>query len=75
MFDNIRSKIKGFAKAFCIIQIIVAVIGFFAICFIDEDLIFAAFGELIAGSLLAYVGSMFLYGFGQLIENSDELVR
>ena len=40
-----------------------------------ESSIFVGFLFMLLGSLLAYVSSFALYGFGQLIENSDEIVK
>ena len=70
MFDNIGGKIKALAKVVCWIGIIVScIVGF--VMLINSN----AVGLLIAGvgSLSSWIGSFVLYGFGQLIENSDRL--
>lgn len=68
MFDNIGGKIKGFAKIVAWLGIILSVI---------IGLLSLATGGLlimIIGCVSSWVGSFVLYGFGQLVENSDKLV-
>lgn len=80
MFDDIGSKIKGLAKVLCWVGIVVSVImGIVVMCIenpIDYDsyLILPGLLIMVFGSLLSWVSSFFVYGFGQLIENSDILV-
>ena len=72
MFDNIGSKLKKLAKVSTITGIIgSAIIGLFVIA--DQPLI--GFLILALGSLLSWFGSFTIYGLGQLIENTDELVK
>ena len=85
MFDNIGHKIKMLAKVLCWVGIIFSVaVG---ILFIrsgrPEDgkisavgmiMTLIGFSILVGGSLFSWVGSFVLYGFGQLVENSDALV-
>lgn len=40
----------------------------------DEDTVFIGFLTMILGSLVSWVSSFVLYGFGELVENSDILV-
>lgn len=68
MFDNIGGKIKGFAKIVAWLGIILSVI---------IGLLSMATGGIlimIIGGVSSWVGSFVLYGFGQLVENSDKLV-
>ena len=85
MFDNIGGKIKGVAKTACWIGIGVSVLVGFIFVVIgaesssgygSDDNVLAPLGIFImlVGSFLSWIGSFFLYGFGQLIENSDKLV-
>ncbi len=74
MFENIGSKIKTLAKIIFWIEVAGAVIGGISVAGIDEEFILLAFLIWIAGPLLAWVSSWFVYGYGQLIENSDTLV-
>ena len=75
MFDNIGGKIKALAKVLTWIEIIVFVV--WGIVWMSVGGNFAVLGLVVAvlGSLLAWVSSFLLYGFGQLVENSDKLVR
>ena len=71
MYDNIGGKIKGLAKASFIVAAIAEVITGIALMATNEDLI--AYGLLVmfVGPIVAWISSWLLYGFGQLIENSD----
>ena len=70
MFDNIGGKIKGFAKVVCGIGIAISVIiGLLSLNAITALLIIGI------GSLSSWIGSFMTYGFGQLIENTDILVK
>ncbi|MBR6569420.1 MAG: hypothetical protein IKK75_03100 [Clostridia bacterium] len=68
MFYNIGGKIKAAAKAFCWIMIALSVvIGVLLIA--DRN---ALMGIIImaAGSLIGWLSSFALYGFGEMVENS-----
>ena len=71
MYDNIGGKIKGFAKVSFIVAAIAEVITGIALMATDVDLILYGLLILIVGPIIAWVSSWLLYGFGQLIENSD----
>jgi hypothetical protein len=84
MFDNIGGKIKGLAKTVCWIGIGISVfIGFVFVLIGAEssygsnDNVLAPLGMFImlGGLFLSWISSFLLYGFGQLIENSDKLVE
>ena len=75
MFDNIGGKIKTLAKVGCWIGIIAFIITGIVLMAIDEDLILDGILTAVVGSLLSWVSSFVLYGFGQLVENSDTLVQ
>ena len=81
MFDDIGDKIKTLAKVFCWIGIGASVIGGFVVMCTenpaeyDTYLIFPGLLIMVFGSLASWLSSLTLYGFGQLIENSDILVR
>ncbi len=74
MFDDIGGKIKGLAVFICVIGIFAAVISGF-VFMSDEDTVGIGVIIMIGGSLGAWVGSFFMYGFGQLIQNTDILVE
>ncbi len=81
MYKNIGKKIKVFAKVICFL-----VIGLSVVYGIIMLTVFAAKGMGVFSSILisillialfslvAWVGSFSLYGLGQIIDNSDELV-
>lgn len=70
MFDNVGSKIKALASFFCWGGIIASIIGGIILIGLDEDLIFAGIAVIVIGSLLSWVSSFVLYGFGELVVNS-----
>ncbi len=74
MFENIGSKIKGLAATVAWIGIIFSIITGL-VMFGDEDTALTGFIIMIIGSLSSWLSSLTLYGFGQLIENSDILVE
>ncbi len=70
-YDNIGGKIKGWAKWIFAVEAIAAVIGGFVLMAQDEDMIFLGLLVVVVGPIVAWVSSWLLYGYGQLIENSD----
>ena len=70
-YENIGNKIKSLARTLFIIEAIAEIITGFALMIADEDLIFYGFLIIVIGPIVAWVSSWLLYGFGQLIENSD----
>ena len=83
MFSNIGRKIKITAKVLCWIEIIVSVaggVGMIAAGFSGMwtqmgsiVTILGGIGASLLGSLLSWVGSFFMVGFGELIENTAEI--
>ncbi len=73
MFTNVGSKIKTLAKVECWLGIILFVIFGFVQMFTLNSGAAVVSGLLTIGigSLFSWIGSICLYGFGQLIENSD----
>lgn len=71
MFENIGSKIKNLSKFICCIEIIACIVVGIVMAATNENLIFAGILVAVIGALLSWVGAFILYGFGQLIENSD----
>ena len=72
MFDNIGSKIKSLAKICTWVGIIFSFLAGFLMFATNA---FVGILTIVVGSIAAWVGSFLLYGFGQLIENSDKLVE
>ena len=82
MFDNIGGKIKGLATFICWFGIIVSVIAGIAMIssatqgrYTDETLVWTGIAVAVLGSLLSWVGSFVLYGFGELVENSSVIAK
>ena len=90
MFNNIGGKIKTLAKVLCIIGIVLSIIwglitmSTSAIALSrgnDSEfvIVLAAFlsGIFVAaiGSLLSWIGSFCLYGFGELIDKATEIAE
>lgn len=68
MFTNIGGKIKTTAAVCCWIVIIASVIT--GIVMMANDAIAAGLLIIAGGSLIGWVSSFVLYGFGELVENS-----
>lgn len=66
MFDNIGGKIKGLAMVVCWIGIIASVIGAIAL-WVSTEAFWPGFGVLAAGAVGSWLGSLFTYGFGEII--------
>lgn len=75
MYDNIGSKIKTLAQVVFIIMAVISIISGVIIIFSDDGAFIIGILTAGIGVLLSWVGTFFLYGFGQLIENTDILVR
>lgn len=84
MYNNIGGKIKGLAVFFCILGIlgsltvsIVTIVGIQSSYYLDDDsVLYGSIGGVlisIVGSLISWVSSFLLYGFGQLVQNSDRI--
>lgn len=82
MFENIGGKIKGLAKFICWVGIVICVIAGI-IMFIQAGeayysadrtvLIITGLAIIIVGSLMSWIGSFLLYGFGELVDNSSKI--
>lgn len=71
MFSNIGGKIKNLAMVLCGIGISGSVL--LGILLISNRAAVPGIIFMIVGSLFSWVGSFVLYGFGQLVENSDRM--
>ena len=71
MYDNIGGKIKSWAKVSFLVTAVIEVITGIALITTDEDPAVYGWLIMILGPIAAWVSSWLLYGFGQLIENSD----
>lgn len=80
MFNKIGGKIKTLAEIISIIGILVSAFAglyYILIGISDKETDLIVLGAIIAiiGPLSSWVGSFLLYGFGQLIENSDIIAK
>ena len=71
MFDNIGGKLKGLAKVICWLGIIVTAIS--GLLVMVNGNILEGILAIVVGCLFSWIGSWALYGFGQLIENTDRM--
>ena len=73
MYQNIGNKIKTLVKVVTWLGTIACcIIGFY---FMSEDEAGIGFGILLGGSLAIWISGFVMYGFGQLVDNSDKLVK
>ena len=73
MFDNIGGKIKTLATVVCFLGIGASIIAAIALWAQNDrytPTIALGFGVLIGGCLASWIGSFFMYGFGELIEET-----
>lgn len=80
MYDNIGGKIKMVAKVVGFAGIGISILTgllFLLVAFSEEKFSYFGIGILVAflGSLISWVSTIALYGFGQLVENTDVLVQ
>lgn len=68
MFRNIGKKIKVLALIIFIIETAAAVIAGISMMAVDEFLIPSGFLVLVAGPVVAWISSWFMYGFGEIID-------
>ena len=72
MFNNIGSKIMGMASFFTWCGIIISVISG---CAVIGDSTMLGLIIITVGCLISWVSSLVLYGFGQLIENTERMLN
>ncbi len=75
IFSNIGGKIKGFAELLTWLGILGSIFSGLWIMSIDDDFIIPGILVIVIGSLVSWISHLLLYGFGQLIQNSDILVE
>lgn len=79
MFDNVSGKLKSVAKVVCVVGIIVSLISGISYMVAEEfwdfgySYFFAGCLKAVVGSVLSWVLSLFIYGFGELIEKVNKL--
>lgn len=77
MFKNIGGKIKGLAKVICIIEIAASIVAGFDMMGSghNDAMVGMGLAVMIGGSLVSWIGSFFIYGFGELIENTTVIAE
>ena len=82
MWDNIGSKIKVLAKVIAWIGIICSIIGGIVLFVIGLKMRYGGalyvglgFAAIIGGSLISWISSWFMYGFGEIIHNTEIIRR
>lgn len=71
MFENVTEKIKSLAPVVCWGGIGVSLLCGLAL--LDGGAVILGLIYIFFGSLISWVASLCLYGFGQLIENSNRI--
>lgn len=74
MFKNIGGKIKTLAEILAMLGMIGSIILGIIELMAGENVLIG-FLIFIIGSIASWLSSCFIYGFGQLIENTDFLVK
>lgn len=72
MFKNIGGKIKTLAVILTVIDIIGSIVGGIVLIDMDEGL---GATVIVVGILFSWINSFFIYGFGELIENTQKIER
>lgn len=75
MFKNIGGKIKGLASVIAWLGIIVSVVTGVIYMATAFDGVGIGFLILVLGSLVSWISSWLLYGFGELIENTSKIAK
>lgn len=79
LFDNIGKKLKTIAVIVFAVLSLVGIIGGISMInysgFHYMNYLLGGLALLLAGPVVAFAISCSLYGFGQLIENSDKIVE
>ena len=70
LFANAGAKIKSFAKALFVIEFIASIIGAIVMISEDEDMFLAGILIVAAGYFVAYLTSLFLTAFGDLVQSN-----
>ena len=75
MFNNVGEKIKGFAIAILVIAILA--FSLMGLAVISEGGVYVVIGVaiIIGGILIAVLGAMLLFAYGQIATNTDKMVE
>lgn len=72
LFENAGTKIKSWAFGLFIVEAIAAFISGLVTMFSDDDQFFIGLLVIVAGFFVAFITSLFLSAFGELVESSTE---
>ena len=78
MFDNIGAKLKALAKAYVFIGVVISFIIWLFVSFsVAEEAVILLSLLLIVGigAVLSWLFSLFIYGFGELIEKTSQVAK
>jgi len=78
MYKNIGKKIKTLAKVLAWIGIMLSVLFGLALILLDEgetQTTVAGVFYILLGPVISWLGSLMMYGFGQLVDNSDRIAN
>lgn len=73
MYKNCGAKVKGLATFIAVLGMIAAVIG--GVAFIAEEEYLLAIVFVVVGCLGAWLGGLFMAAFGELVQNSYEILQ
>ena len=72
MFKNIGKKIMGLARFITWMGFLASIVGGVVVFKQDEDLIVSAVLVAVVGCLVSWIACFMLFGFGRLVQNSEE---
>ncbi len=80
MFENVGKKIKTLATVVCVLGIIISILSgisdvFFGGFFAGTEDVIVGILRMAGGSFASWIGSFFIYGLGELIENSAKIAK
>lgn len=75
MYNNVGQKIKGVAIGLFLSEAVGAIVSGIALMATDEDFILLGILLLVVGPFVAYLMSLFVYGFGELIEKTADVAE
>lgn len=77
MFENVGGKIKTLVKVVFFLEVIVFIVGgiIIASSYHSDEMIWTGVGVAVVGPLVAWISSLALYAFGELVESNLRISR
>jgi len=75
LFENAGTKIKNFARGLFVLEAAASVLGGIIMMISDEDYFLIGLLIIVAGIIAAYITSLFLTAFGDLVESAASTVE